>query len=79
MCGLPHSFQEAERGFFLAAARALGKRFEATQLSRCAAAAGECFSQQLLQLQSLPISEGQPPCSMAVVDPTAGLLLPSQK
>lgn len=79
MCVLPHSFREAELGFFLAAVRALGKRFEATQLSRCAAAAGECCSQQLLQLQSLPISEQQWHCSITMKDPTVGLLLPSRK
>lgn len=37
-CVLPHSFQETKLDF-LAVARALGKRFEATQQSRCAAAA----------------------------------------
>lgn len=79
MCVLPHSFREAEFGFFLAAARALGKRFEATQLSRWVAAAGECCSQQLLQMQLLPINEQQWRCSISVVDPTVGLLLPSQK
>lgn len=56
-----------------------GKRFEATKPSRCAAAAGECRSQRLLQLQSLPISERQRRCSITVVDPTSGLLLPSQE
>lgn len=79
MCVLPHSFQEAEFGFFLAASRALGKSFEATQLSRCVAAAGECCSQQQLQLHSLPVSEQQQHCSTTVMDPTTGLLLPSQK
>jgi len=58
---------------------AWGKRFEATQPSRCAVAAGECSSQQFLQLQSLPISEQQQRCSITVMDPTAGLLLPSQE
>lgn len=77
---LAHSFWEAELGCFMAAARALGKRFETTQLSRCAVAAGECCSQQLFQLQSLPTSEQQQQhCSITVVDPTTGLLLPSQK
>lgn len=75
---LPHSFQGTKLDF-PAAERALGKRFEATQLSRCAAAAEEHFSQQLPQLQLLPISEQQQCCSINVLDPTIGLLLLSHE
>lgn len=48
-----------------------GKRFEATQLSRCAAAAVLCCSQQLLQLQSLPMSEQQHHCGGSNLWPSA--------